>query len=116
MFEMIDWAVVSEAFLAASVFGIPIILLVIGFTYAAGEKFKIQGKWQFLAALVFGLIFGGGYQAGVGSLGYAWFGWFSYAIYGLLMGLIASWLYDAGKDLLAKVIEKMLGFSDHAEG
>jgi hypothetical protein len=116
MFEIIDWAAISSAFLAASVFGIPIILLVIGLTYAAGDKFGLTGKWQFVAALVIGLVIAGGYQAGVGALGYTWFAWFSYAVYGLLMGLFASLLYDTVKDLLAKIIEKMLGNVDFGQG
>ena len=37
MLEAIDWAAVIDAFLAASVFGIPIILLVIGLTYEIGR-------------------------------------------------------------------------------
>lgn len=116
MFEMIDWSMVSEAFLAASVFGIPIILLVIGLTYAVGDKFGVQGKWQFVAALLIGVIIGGGYQAGLGSLGYSFLACFSYVAYGLLLGLVSSWLYDTVKDLIAKIIENMLGFSDHGQG
>ena len=116
MLEAIDWAAVIDAFLAASVFGIPIILLVIGLTYAVGDKFGIQGKWQFVAALVIGLIIGGGYQAAVGSLGYTLLAWFSYVCYGLLLGLFASLLYDSAKDLLAKIIEKMLGAKSLGDG
>ena len=110
MFEAIDWAAVSDSFLSASVFGIPIMLLIIGLVYALGDKFGVTGKWQFVSALIIGLVFGGGYQAGVGSLGYGFLAIFSYVCYGLILGLFASLLYDTAKDLLAKIIEKMLGF------
>ena len=116
MFEMIAWDVVIESFLATSVFGIPIVLLVIGLVFALGDKFGVSGKWQFVAALVIGLLIAGGYQAAMGTLGYSLVAWFSYVLYGLILGLVASLLYDAGKDLMAKVIEKMLGFSDHGQG
>jgi len=38
MLEAIDWAAVIDAFLAASVFGIPIILLVIGADLCCGRQ------------------------------------------------------------------------------
>jgi len=111
-----DWAAISENFLSASVFGIPIILLVIGLVYALGEKFDVHGKAQFAISMGLGLIFGGGYQAGVGSLGYGFLAIFSYVVYGLLMGWFATFLYDTAKDLLTKVTEKMLGFKDQGQG
>jgi hypothetical protein len=116
MFEMFDWAAVTDSFLTASVFGIPIILLVIGLVYAIGDKFGVIGKAQFVVSLAIGLIFGGGYQAAVGSLGYNFLAIFSYVVYGLLMGLFASLLYDTAKDLLAKIIGKILGNSSLGEG
>ena len=115
-FDAIDWTAVNESFLAASVFGIPIIFLVIGLVYALGDKFNVTGKAQFLASLGIGLVFGGGYQAAVGSLGYSFLAIFSYVCYGLLMGLFASLLYDAAKDLLSKILAKMLGNSSLGEG
>jgi hypothetical protein len=115
MFEMFDWESISAAVLVL-VNGIPLVLVLLGLVYAAGEKFGIQGKWQFLLSLGLGLIFGVGYQLSISGpyVGYA--GWFGYVVYGLFLGLLASWIYDTAKDLLSKVIEKMLGFTDHAEG
>ena len=115
MFESIDWASVSEAVLVL-VNGIPLVLVLLGLVYAAGEKFKIQGKWQFLLSLGLGMIFGIGYQMSVSGPDVGYAGWFGFVVYGLFLGLLASWLYDTAKDLLAKILEKILGFTNHGEG
>ena len=109
IFEAIDWPAVIDAFISAKAFGIPIILLVIGFTYGFGKWFGVQGKWQFVTAIALGLVFGGGYQAVTASLGYSWQAWFFYIVYGLLQGLISSLLYDTSKDLITKIVQKLLG-------
>ena len=108
--ESIDWEAVMNSLLMPNAFGVPIILLVIGLTYALGKWFEIHGKWQFITAMALGLVFGAGYQAVTAPLGYSWQAWFFYIVYGLIQGLIATLLYDTAKDLLAKIIEKMLGF------
>jgi len=115
MFESFDWAAIAAS-LSVLVNGIPLVLVVIGLVYAAGEKFGVNGKWQFLLSLGIGLILGGGYQLATVGPGVGFAGWFGIIVYGLFMGLIASMLYDSAKDLLAKIIEKLLGFKDQGEG
>ncbi|MEA3327799.1 MAG: hypothetical protein U9R53_10935 [Chloroflexota bacterium] len=115
MFESFDWTAIAAS-LSVLVNGIPLVLVVIGLVYAAGEKFGVSGKWQFLLSLGIGLIFGGGYQlASVGPV-VDFAGWFGIVVYGLSMGLLASMLYDSAKDLLSKIVEKLLGFSDQGVG
>lgn len=114
--EAIDWEVVINALISPNAFGIPIIILVIGLTYALGEWFDIHGKWQFITAMVLGLGLGGGYQLVVAPLGYAWQSWFFYVVYGLIQGLIASMIYETAKDLIAKIMGKMLGNTSLGEG
>lgn len=115
MFDAFDWASIAAS-VSVLVNGIPLVLVVIGLVYAAGEKFKIQGKWQFVLSLVLGLIFGVGYQISVAGPEVGFAGWFGFVVYGLFLGLLASWLYDTAKDLLAKILEKILGFTNHGEG
>ena len=115
MFDMFVWPDVAEA-INVMVNGIPLVLVLLGLVYAAGEKFKIQGKWQFVLSLVLGLIFGVGYQVSVAGPVVGFAGWFGYVVYGLFLGLLASWLYDTAKDLLSKILEKILGLQNHGEG
>lgn len=90
----------SEFFKAGAENGPVVLALVVGLTTFLGQ-FGIEGKWQKLAALILGVIFGGALQIAALALPGDFSGWFGLVCYGLVMGLTASGAYDTAKKLLA---------------
>jgi len=81
----------------AIVAGIPLVMVVIGLVEWM-KRFGVQGAALNVASLLIGLIAGIAYQISIAMPG-DFSGWFSAAIYGLTLGLVASGLYDAGKSI-----------------
>jgi hypothetical protein len=85
-FEVLTTATVAN--------GVPVILVVLGLTQLT-EKLGVKGRWQLLAAVMIGLIFGAGYQLTV-AVPADVAGWFGVVIFGIAMGLAASGIYEVG--------------------
>ena len=81
----------------ALVAGIPLILVVIGLVEWA-KKFGLAGKALNLVALLIGAGLGIAYQCSI-AVPVDFSGWFTAAIYGIALGLVASGIYDAGKSI-----------------
>ncbi len=84
---------------AAIIFG-PLMAIVFGIVEYIG-KFGVQGKWQLISSLLTGLILGSivmYFTIGPASA----VGWFSVALFGLLVGLAASGCYEGIKTASAK--------------
>ncbi len=98
----------SKFFEAVASNGPIVVLVVLGLVTFYG-KMGIQGRTQLVSALATGLVFGGAFMIAALGLPATFAGWFSVVIYGLMMGLVASGIYDTGKELMAKVASKILG-------
>jgi hypothetical protein len=84
---------------AAIIFA-PLMTIVFGIVNYIG-KFGVQGKWQLISSLLAGLILGSivmYFTIGPASA----VGWFSVALFGLLVGLAASGCYEGIKTASAK--------------
>jgi peptidoglycan/LPS O-acetylase OafA/YrhL len=82
--------------------GIPLIALIIGLV----QFFKEMGlRGQALRALsaVIGLALGVAYQISTGGVPADFAGWFGVAIYSLGLGIVASGLVDAARDVAQRV-------------
>jgi hypothetical protein len=109
-----DWQTISKA----SVAGVPLIFVIIGLVYWAKSFTRKDGSGYFcgndllVISMGIGLLLGGGYMVYQTRppAGDAWilFGyWFTVVIYGILMGLVASGLYNIARDSLDKLIAKL---------
>lgn len=77
--------------------GIPLLAVVIGLVQFI-KGIGLSGNSAKVLSLVVGLLLGGAYQYSVAApVDFA--GWFELAIFGLGLGLVASGLYDAGKQI-----------------
>ena len=93
-----------EAFASAAVSGVPLVLFVVGLVEWL-KRFGVQGAALNIAAMLIGLVFGGGYMIAQ-AVPADFAGWFGTAVYGLALGLIASGIYDAAKSVLAAVFNQ----------
>lgn len=75
--------------------GIPLIAVVIGLVEWL-KRFGLEGRTLNLVSMAIGLAIGLAYQYSLGGLS-GFSAWFSAAIYGLALGLVASGIYDALK-------------------
>ena len=89
----------TSFFSAVAENGVFVLAAVIGLTTFVGE-FGVEGKWKKLSALLIGLVFGGCFQVAALGTPDSFAGWFSIVMYGIIMGLTASGLYDTGKKLM----------------
>ena len=86
-----------KAYAEMSVFLLPIVMALV----TLYGKFGVTGKWQLVSSLATGLVLGGGVMylelipATAG-------GWVSVSLYGLLLGLTATGVYDVLKIAAAK--------------
>lgn len=81
-----------KAYAQVSVFLLPIVMALV----TLYGKFGVTGKWQLVASLVTGVVFGSGlmyFELTPASAGE----WVATALYGLLLGLTASGVYDVLK-------------------
>jgi hypothetical protein len=90
-----------QAYFSASVAGIPLLFVVLGLvqwckTYVKDDK-AIRG-----VSMAVGLLLGAGYMIADLGVPAAFAGWFGIAVFGLGLGLVASGIFDVGKDLLER--------------
>ena len=89
-----------SVFFDAAVQGVPLLFIVLGlvqwFKGYIEDARIIRG-----ISMAIGLLFGGGYLLAELGVPADFAGWFSIVVYGLGVGLVASGIYDVGKDLLA---------------
>lgn len=107
-----------QGFARATVAGVPLVLVIIGlvywfksFTRADGSKL-FGGNVLLLISMAIGLILGSGYmitqtRPPAGDwwpiLGY----WFAVIIYGLMMGIIASGLYEVARGFVERTFGEL---------
>ena len=88
-----------QTYFSATVAGIPLLFVVLGLV----QWFKayVQDSKVIRAiSMAIGLLLGAGYMiAGLGMPA-AFAGWFAVVVFGLGLGVVASGIYDVGKDLL----------------
>jgi len=78
-----------------------VVLVVLGLVTWLG-KLGLQGIAQLISSMILGILFGAGFMIAVLGVPTAFAGWFSLLIYGLMLGLVASGIYDTGKKLVIK--------------
>lgn len=88
-----------DYFTNAVVAGVPLMFVVLGLVQWT-KKLGLEGKALIAVSMGIGLILGGGYQIATVGLPSEFAGWFTIAVYGLGIGVVASGVYDA----LEKVI------------
>jgi len=96
-----------KAFADASVTGIPLVVFVLALTTWVADVVGAQGKQKMIIAMIVGLLAGGGYQL-TQAMPASFAGWFAVAVYGISLGLLASGVWDTGRLLADKVLEKAL--------
>lgn len=92
----------SELFKVSAEAGPTILLVVMGLVQMYG-KFGVSGNMQLVSSLLTGLVFGGGFQMAVLGVPTEFAGWFSVSVFGILMGLVASGVYEVGKKLTSNL-------------
>ena len=75
--------------------GIPLLLVVLGLVQWI-KQFGLEGKIVRVISMAVGLLLGVGYQLSI-AMPVDFAGWFSTAVFGLALGIVASGLYDAAK-------------------
>jgi len=98
------------AFFSVSIGGIPLIVIVMGLVTLC-RKFKLSGRWLLIASLAIGFVLGMGYQIST-LMPQDFAGWFAAAIYSLALGLVASGIYETGKQITG--VEIISGVELHA--
>lgn len=88
---MIDW---GTLFKDATIAGVPLLLFVIALVQEVKQDTGLTGAGVRILAIVIGLILGVGYQIST-KMPATFAEWFTVVIFGLLLGLGASRLYDA---------------------
>lgn len=98
MANVIDF---GSLFQNATVAGVPLLLFVIAIVQEIKQDFGLEGQTKTvrLIAVVTGLVLGIGQQLTI-SVPVGFSGWFTAVAFGLLLGLGASRLYDAGESLM----------------
>jgi len=103
-----------SAFLKAGLNTVGAILpLVLGLVTYFG-RLGVKGRWQLVTSLLSGLVFGGAtmyFQTAPMSAAE----WFGIGVVGLMTGLIATGVYDTGKEIVSKVSVKTITAAGVAE-
>lgn len=91
----------------AVVAGVPLIFVIVGLVEWL-KKLGVTGIWLTISSMVIGLLLGVGYYITVGRppIGDPWLMWgywFAVIIFGLAMGVVASGLYDAVKNIISSI-------------
>jgi Flp pilus assembly pilin Flp len=105
---MFDFTVFFEA---SGKSGPLVVLIVLGLVTYLG-KLGVKGRWQLISGMLIGLIFGGAFTIAALGLPSTFSGWFSTVMYGLMLGLVASGIYETGKEVVTKVATRILGYDD----
>ena len=83
--------------------GIPLIFVVLGLVTFLG-KMGLKGRWKLLGSLLVGSTLGCAYQYATAGMPLDFAAYFSMVIYGLALGLVASGIYDTGKEIAARAV------------
>lgn len=94
---MIDF---NSLFKDATIAGVPLLLFVIALVQEIKQDANLSGPVVRIVALVTGLALGLGYQLATAPAPNTFAGWFTAIVFGLLLGLAASRLYDAGTTMI----------------
>lgn len=102
-----------SVFVGAAVQGVPLVFVVIGLVWVYGKIWGLAGAQQFASSMLTGLVLGLGYMVSqtappVGDWYPQFQYWFAAIFYGLGLGVLASGIYEVGKDTLEKVMAKLL--------
>ena len=73
--------------------GLPLSAVVFGLVEFI-KSFGLRGHWLTIASMLLGLAFGVSYQIANAGLPAGFAGWFAVAVFGIMLGLVASGLYD----------------------
>lgn len=99
-------------FFEASSENAPILVLVVLGLVTLYGKFGLKGIAQLASAFATGIVFGAAFMIAALGLPKDFPGWFSVIIYGLMVGLVASGIYEVGKEIVQKSAAKVLGLPD----
>ena len=72
--------------------GLPLSAVVFGLVEFI-KSFGLRGHWLTIASMLLGLLFGVSYQIANAGLPAGFAGWFAVAVFGLMLGLVASGFY-----------------------
>jgi hypothetical protein len=86
-------------FFVASAESAPILVMVVLGLVTLYGKFGLSGKVQLASSLATGIVFGAAFQIAALGLPESFAGYFSVLIYGLMIGLVASGVYEVGKNI-----------------
>ena len=73
--------------------GIPLVAVVFGLVEFV-KSFGVRGHWLTIISMLLGLAFGVSYQIANAGIPVSFAGWFAVAVFGIMLGLVASGLYD----------------------
>ena len=73
--------------------GFPLVAVVFGLVEFV-KSFGLKGHWLTGVSILLGLAFGIAYQIANAGVPMNFAGWFSTVVFGLMLGLVASGLYD----------------------
>jgi len=73
--------------------GLPLSAVVFGLVEFI-KSFGLRGHWLTITSMLLGLAFGVSYQIANAGLPASFAGWFAVAVFGIMLGLVASGLYD----------------------
>ena len=72
--------------------GIPLVAVVFGLVEFV-KSFGVRGHWLTIVSMLLGLAFGVSYQIANAGLPAGFASWFAMAVFGLVLGLVASGFY-----------------------
>ena len=72
--------------------GVPLVAVIFGLVEFI-KSFGLKGRWLTIASMLLGLLFGVSYQIANAGLPASFAGWFAVAVFGIMLGLVASGFY-----------------------
>jgi hypothetical protein len=88
-----------EAYTGAVVAGVPLMFVVIGLVQWV-KSFGVTGNLLRVVSMIIGLVFGGGYIFATVGFPATFAEWFAAVVYGIGLGIVASGVYDALKNMM----------------
>lgn len=105
----------EEFFKVGAESGTTVLFIVLGLVQVWG-RLGAAGKVQLLSSLATGLLVGGSFQIAALGTPALFSDWFAVVMYGLLMGLVASGVYEVGKKLatgaIVEIVKKLWSNSE----
>lgn len=101
---------ISQLFPVTADLGPFVVLIVLGLVTLIG-KMGVTGRAQLACSMGLGLLIGGAFVIAVMGMPGDFGGWFAVILAGLTLGLIASGVYETGKGLTEKIVERTLGLT-----